>query len=80
MRVGLPVWCSGLCSQFPIETFRVRSLPSAVTYVFLLFLHLWVVTNSQMCKSEYEWVVEKHLNCRWPKTATGSSVVQDQAP
>ena len=55
--VCVPVWCSGLCSRFPIETLRVRSPPSAVTHVFLLFLYLWVVTNSQMCMSEYECVV-----------------------
>ena len=44
-----------------------------------------VVTNSQMCMSEYECVVEKKYNykkmdCRWPKTASGRCVVQDQAP
>ena len=80
------VWCSGLCSRFPMETLRVRSPPSAVTHVFLLLLYLWVATNSQMCMSEYECVVGgkkkyiKKWNCRWPKTATGSCVVQDQAP
>ena len=56
-RACVCVWCSGLCSQFPIETLRVRSPPSAVTHVFLLLLYLWVVTNSQMCMSEYECVV-----------------------
>ena len=80
--VCVSVWCSGLYSRFPIETLRARSLPGAVTHIFLL---LWVVTNSQMCMSEYECIVgkRKHItkwNCRWSKTATGSCVVQDQAP
>ena len=26
----MAVWCSGLCSRFPIETLRVRSPPSTV--------------------------------------------------
>ena len=38
------------------------------------------VTNSQMCLFEYDGLVGKKLNFRWPKTATGSCVVQDQAP
>ena len=54
--VCVSVWCSGLCSRFPIETLRVRSPPSTVSHVFLLLLYLWVVTNSQMCKSVYVWV------------------------
>ena len=49
------VWCSGLCSRFPVETLRVRSPPSTVSHVFLLLLYLRVVTNSQMCMSEYVW-------------------------
>ena len=44
---GVAVWCSGLCSRFPIETLRVRSPPSTVSHVFLLLFYLWVVTNSQ---------------------------------
>ena len=40
--------------------------------------------NSQMCMSEYECVMGKKVyekwNCCWPKIATGSCVVQDQAP
>ena len=51
--VCVSVWCSGLCSRFPIETLRVRSPPSTVSHVFLLLLYLRVVTNSQMCKSVY---------------------------
>ena len=53
------VWCSGLCSRFPIETLRVRSPPSMVSHVFLLLLYLRVVTNSQMCMSEYMWWEKK---------------------
>ena len=50
------VWCSGLCSRFPIEISWVRSPPSTVSHVFLLLLYLRVVTNSQMCSmSEYMW-------------------------
>ena len=57
--VCVAVWCSGLCSRFPIETLRVRSPPSTVSHVFLLLLYLWVVTNSQMCMSEYMWWEKK---------------------
>ena len=53
------VWCSGLCSRFPVETLRVRSPPSTVSHVFLLLLYLRVVTNSQMCMSEYVWWKKK---------------------
>ena len=53
--VCVAVWCSGLCSRFPVETLRVRTPPSTVSHVFLLLLYLWVVTNSQMCMSEYVW-------------------------
>ena len=55
VRACVAVWCSGLCSRFPIETLRVRSPPSTVSHLFLLLLYLWVVTNSQMCMSEYMW-------------------------
>ena len=57
--VGVAVWCSGLCSRFPVETLRARSSPSTVSHVFLLLLYLWVVTNSQMCMSEYVWWTKK---------------------
>ena len=59
MCVCVSVWCSGLCSRFPIETLRVRSPPSTVSHIFLLLLYLWVVTNSQMCMSEYMWWKKK---------------------
>ena len=61
MCVGVAVWCSGLCSRFPIETLRVRSPPSTVSHVFLLLLYLRVVTNSQMCMSEYMWWKKKGI-------------------
>ena len=32
---------------------------STVSHVFLLLLYLWVVTNSQMCMSEYAWWTKK---------------------
>ena len=36
---------------------------------------------AKMCISEYAWWTKKKKkrNCHWPKTATGSCVVQDQA-
>ena len=46
------VWCSGLCSRFPIETLRVRSPPSTATFVFLLLLCLrWLPTAKCVCLS-----------------------------
>ena len=59
VRACVAVWGSGLCSRFPVETLRVRSPPSTVSHVFLLLLYLWVVTNSQMCMSEYVWWTKK---------------------
>ena len=58
--VCVAVWCSGLCSRFPVETLRVRSPPITVSHVFLLLLYLWVVTNSQMCMSKYVWWTKKN--------------------
>ena len=71
---NVAVWCSGLCSRVPVETSRVRSPPSAVTHVFLLLLYLWVEKAKCVCLSMHG----RQKNC-WPKTATGSCVVQDQA-
>ena len=58
-QMCVAVWCSGLCSRFPIETLRVRSPPSTVSHVFRLLLYLRVVTKSQMCMSEYMWWKKK---------------------
>ena len=40
-------------------TNRCTILPSTVSDVFLLLLYLWVVTNSQMCMSEFAWWEKK---------------------
>ena len=61
-----PIWCSGMCSRFPIERLQVKYPTIIAAHVFLLFLILlallsfaWVVTNSQ-CMPEYAvWCVCK---------------------
>ena len=51
--------CVRLCVHLCVKTLRVRSPPSTISHVFLLLLYLRVVTNSQMCMSEYMWWGEK---------------------
>ena len=57
------IWCSGLCSRFPIDRLWVQFPRIMVAHVFLLFLILlallsfsWVVTNNQ-CMPECMYVV-----------------------
>ena len=53
------------------------------TPVFSVSISEWLPTAKCVCLSMRTlWVknVYRKWNCRWPKTATGSCVVQDQAP
>ena len=67
-----PLWCSGMCSRFPIQRLRVQFPTIMVAHVFLFFLILlallsfsWVVTNSQ-CMSEYMvWCVCAEKEKKW---------------
>ena len=51
--------CVCVCVCVCVKTLQVRSPPSTVSHVFLLLLYLRVVTNSQMCMSEYMWWEKK---------------------
>ena len=80
-----PIWCSGMCSQFPIERLRVQFPTIMVAYVILLFLILqallsfsWVVTNSQ-CMPEYVvWRVckNKKMNGKMKKMKNRDSLAR----